>query len=44
MMVKTNVLKGIKEMPKLFELAHSGTMQGKPAIIVDEEAFKTRNI
>ncbi|KAE9381659.1 GroES-like protein [Stipitochalara longipes BDJ] len=38
--VKTNVFKGIKEVPKAIELAHSGRMQGKPVILIDQEAIK----
>ncbi len=37
--VKTNPFNGIKEVPKAVELAHSGKMQGKPVIIIDEEAI-----
>lgn len=35
--VKTNPFFGLREIPKLVELAHSGKMQGKAVIIVDEE-------
>ena len=38
--VKTNPFYGLKEIPKLIELAHSGKMQGKGIIIVDEQATK----
>jgi len=38
--VKTNAFKGIKEVPKAVELAHSGKMQGKPVILIDEEAIE----
>jgi propanol-preferring alcohol dehydrogenase len=33
--VNTHAFKGIKEVPKAIELAHSGKMQGKPVIIID---------
>jgi propanol-preferring alcohol dehydrogenase len=38
--VKTNPFNGIKEVPKAVELAHSGKMQGKPVIIIDNEAIE----
>lgn len=38
--VKTNPFNGIREVPKAIELAHSGKMQGKPVIIIDEQAIK----
>jgi len=38
--VKTNAFNGIKEVPKAIELAHSGKMQGKPVIIIDNEAIE----
>ncbi|KUJ22351.1 GroES-like protein [Mollisia scopiformis] len=38
--VKTNAFKGIKEVPKAVELAHSGKMQGKPVILIDERAIE----
>lgn len=38
--VKTNPFHGIKEVPKAVELAHSGKMQGKPVIIIDNEAIQ----
>lgn len=38
--VKTNAFNGIKEIPKAVELAHSGKMQGKPVIIIDQEAIE----
>ncbi len=38
--VKTNVFNGLKEVPKVVELSHSGKMQGKGIVIVDEEAVK----
>jgi propanol-preferring alcohol dehydrogenase len=37
--VKTNPFKGIKDVPRAVELAHSGKMYGKPVIIIDEEAI-----
>jgi len=38
--VKTNPFFGLKEIPKLLELAHSGKMAGKGVVIVDEEEMK----
>lgn len=38
--VKTNPFFGLREIPKLTELAHSGKMQGKGVVIVDEEEMK----
>lgn len=38
--VKTNPFFGLKEVPKLQELAHSGKMVGKGVIVVDEEEMK----
>jgi len=38
--VKTNSFDGIKSIPKAVELAHSGKMQGKPVIIIDQEAVE----
>lgn len=38
--VRTNPFAGIKELPKAVELAHSGKMQGKPVIIIDQEAIE----
>lgn len=38
--VKTNPFNGIKEVPRAIELAHSGRMQGKPVIIIDEQAIR----
>jgi propanol-preferring alcohol dehydrogenase len=38
--VKTNGFNGIKEVPKAIELAHSGKMQGKPVIIINQEAIE----
>lgn len=35
--VKTNPLSGLKKIPELLELAHSGKMKGKGIIIVDEQ-------
>lgn len=40
--VKTNPFFGLREVPKLIELAHSGKMQGKAVVIVDEEEMKRR--
>ncbi|CZS94475.1 related to alcohol dehydrogenase [Rhynchosporium agropyri] len=38
--VRTNPFYGIKEIPKAVELAHSGQMQGKPVIIIDNGAIE----
>ena len=38
--VETNAFHGLKEIPKLVELAHGGKMKGKGVIIVDEEQVK----
>ena len=35
--VKTNPFFGLREIPRLVELAHSGKMQGKAVVIVDQE-------
>ncbi|KAE9961476.1 hypothetical protein BLS_002007 [Venturia inaequalis] len=35
--VKTNPFNGIKKLPELVELAHSGKMSGKGVVIVDEK-------
>ena len=38
--VKTNLFYGLEQLPELVERAHSGKMQGKGLIVVDEEAVK----
>ncbi|TGO90823.1 hypothetical protein BPOR_0049g00030 [Botrytis porri] len=38
--IQTNSFKGLGEIPKAVELAHSGIMKGKPVIIVDDEAIE----
>jgi len=38
--VKTNPFTGLQELPKAVELAHSGKMQGKPVVLIDQEAIK----
>jgi alcohol dehydrogenase, propanol-preferring len=38
--VKTNPFKGLMELPKAVELAHSGKMQGKPVVLIDDEAIE----
>lgn len=38
--VKTNPFFGIKEIPQLLELAHSGKMAGKGVVIVDEDELR----
>jgi propanol-preferring alcohol dehydrogenase len=35
--VETNPMPGLKETPKLVELAHSGKMKGKGVIIMDQK-------
>jgi propanol-preferring alcohol dehydrogenase len=42
--VKTNAFKGIKEVPKAIELAHSGKMQGKPVRLIDHEAIENEKL
>ena len=39
--VKTNPFHGIKKLPELLELVHSGKLAGKGIIVVDEQAMKT---
>ncbi|MCJ1387794.1 hypothetical protein MMC18_000637 [Xylographa bjoerkii] len=38
--VKTNLFYGLEQLPALVKFAHSGKMQGKGIIIVDEEAVR----
>jgi hypothetical protein len=38
--VKTNPFNGIEEVPKAIELAHSGKMQRKPVILIDNQAIE----
>ncbi|KAI9640877.1 hypothetical protein NHQ30_010718 [Ciborinia camelliae] len=38
--VQANIFKGLEELPKAVELAHSGKMKGKPVIIIDDEAIE----
>jgi alcohol dehydrogenase, propanol-preferring len=38
--VKTNAFNGIKKVPKAIELTHSGKMQGKSVILIDNEAIE----
>ncbi|KAF7919449.1 uncharacterized protein EAE98_009289 [Botrytis deweyae] len=38
--IQTNPFKGLGEIPKAVELAHSGRMKGKPVILVDDEAIE----
>ncbi|KAB8302462.1 hypothetical protein EYC80_005869 [Monilinia laxa] len=38
--VQTNPFRGLGEIPKAVELAHSGRMKGKPVIIIDEKAIE----
>lgn len=42
--VKTNPFHGLESIPKLVELSHSGRMQGKGIVIVDEEAVKKQKV
>lgn len=37
--VQTNAFKGLNEIPRAVELAHSEKMKGKPIILIDEEAI-----
>ena len=39
MKVRTNRFNGLRELPKAVELAHSGKMQGKPVVLIDQEAI-----
>jgi propanol-preferring alcohol dehydrogenase len=38
--IKTNPFNGLRELSKAVELAHSGKMQGKPVVLIDQEAIK----
>lgn len=38
--VKTNPFIGLRELPKAVELAHSGKMQGKPVVLIDQDAIE----
>ena len=38
--VKTNPFYGLGEIPQMIELAHSGKMQGKAVVIIDEEEIE----
>jgi alcohol dehydrogenase, propanol-preferring len=38
--VKTNPFNGLKEIPKLIELAHSGKMAGKGICIIDPKQIE----
>ncbi|KAM3065917.1 hypothetical protein ACMFMF_010543 [Clarireedia jacksonii] len=38
--VNTNPFKGLEEVPKAVELAHSGKMKGKPVVLIDDEAIE----
>lgn len=38
--VRTNPFYGLREIPKAVGLAHSGKMQGKAIIIIDDEAIR----
>lgn len=41
--VKTNLYHGLKEIPRLVEDAHTGKMQGKAVVIVDETLLYTES-
>lgn len=41
--VKTNPVHGIKEIPKLVELAHGGKMQGKGIVVIDQAQIDKQN-
>lgn len=38
--VSKNIFQGLREIPKLLELAHSGKMSGKGMIIVDPQQIE----
>lgn len=38
--IKTNPFNGLQELPKAVELAHSGKMQGKPVVLIDQESIQ----
>ena len=38
--VETNVFHGLKEVPRMVDLAHSGKMKGKAICVVDEKAIE----
>ena len=38
--VKTNPFFGLREIPKMIELAHGGKMQGKAVVIIDEDEME----
>ena len=38
--VTTNPFDGLKEMPKLFELAESGKMKGKGVVLMDKQQIQ----
>jgi len=37
--VETNLFYGLKEVPKMVELSHSGKMKGKAVCVIDEAAL-----
>ncbi|OAP64755.1 hypothetical protein AYL99_00727 [Fonsecaea erecta] len=41
--VETNLFYGLEEVPKMVELAHSGTMKGKAVCVVDRAEFEKEN-
>ena len=38
--VETNVFHGLKEVPRMVDLSHSGKMKGKAICVVDEKAIE----
>ena len=38
--IKTNAFFGLREVPKLIDLARGGKMQGKGVVIIDEAEMK----
>jgi alcohol dehydrogenase, propanol-preferring len=38
--VKTNLLKGIDQVPELVKLSEEGKIKGKGIIVIDEDAIK----
>ena len=42
--VETNLFFGLDQVPKMLELAHSGTMKGKAVCVVDQEEYEKDKI
>ena len=38
--VETNLFYGLKDVPKMVELSHSGKMKGKAVCVVDKELLE----